>query len=171
MGFLDFLLRRQPDPTRHWPQERDPLPTVRVAPFELGKLRLGDGIESARFLGRPDKCHRGKLPGCFGLDFTEKGLRLQFEEDRLTEVVFRTGYDTFEGAAEGQPTCVVRLEDGSRLSQSTSVADVERYFGPPTKIEADEDETRVHYQQGNFCMDFEFNSTGELGSWTAYLDE
>ena len=171
MSLLDWFLRRQPDPTVGWTASDGQLPRVRFEPFAIGKVRLGDDVEALRFLGRPDVCRRQKTPGFVQLDYTSHGYRFLFEDHKLAEVLFRIGCDTLSSADGGAPTCEVRLEDGGRLNDQTTMSELAQRFGRPKSEDRDEDETTWRYVQPGLFMDFEFNSAGKLAAWEISLDD
>jgi hypothetical protein len=80
MNILDRVLgsfRRRSDPTRHWSDTDEPLPTFDLATGGLGGLRFGDGLESAEFLGRPDEVKQTK--DCVDLFYRRRGFDVAFE--------------------------------------------------------------------------------------------
>jgi hypothetical protein len=169
MGLLDRLLGRQPDPTLDWPESVGDLPTVSVKPFKLGSLRLGDSVDVARFLGRPDKVRRSKVAGAYALLYVRWGLELEFEDHRLADALFLIG-DTWL-AEEGTPRCEPRLDDGLRLTAVTTADRVVQRFGEATRRDEDDDgEVTLSYENGEEFMDFEFDEAGRLASWCIFVD-
>src|SRR5262245_5165589 len=69
-----FGLRR--DPTRAWPQNDTPLPPFDLAARSLGGLRLGDPLDAAEFLGRPDAVKQTRY--CLVLLYRRRGFELAF---------------------------------------------------------------------------------------------
>lgn len=171
MGLFDLLFGRQPDPTATWQASGDNWPAIRTEPFAFGKLRLGDEVEGARFLGKPDRCARHKAPGNLTLNYASRGLQLDYEEGRLVEVLFRIGYDTSSSADDGAAVCEPRLEDGTRLTQETGMDEIAQRWGEPKSKDSDDDETTWRYERGKVCQEFEFNDRQKLAAWTIYLDE
>jgi hypothetical protein len=170
MGLIDFLLRRQPDPTKDWPEGPGTLPAVRLKPFALGSLRLDDRVESARFLGRPERCRRFKRVGSYQLNYNSLGLMLSFEDRRLWEVAFAIG-DTWL-ATEGMSRCRPRFEDGGELTDRSTIEEVKGRFGAPWEEEFDEEdnETTLRYAARKESMTFEFDGATGLTSWVVVWD-
>jgi hypothetical protein len=169
VGLIDFLLRRQPDPTKDWPEGPGTLPPVRLKPFALGALRLDDHVESARFLGRPEECRRFKLVGSYQLIYNSLGLTLSFEDHRLWEVVFAIN-DPW--AEKGMAPCRLRLESGGVLSGETTLDEVKQHLGAPQEEEFDQEdgETIVRYSAGKQSTEIEFNEQKRLMCWSATWD-
>jgi hypothetical protein len=169
VGLIDFLLRRQPDPTKDWPTGADSLPTVRLSPFGLGSLRMDDPVESARFLGRPEQCRRFKLVGSYQLNYFGLGMALSFEDHRLWEIVFAIN-DPW--AEKGMSLCRLRLENGAVLSGETTLDEVKQRLGAPQEEEFDEEdgETILRYSAGKQSMEIEFNEQKRLMCWSIVWD-
>jgi hypothetical protein len=161
VGLLDFLFRRQPDPTQYWPAGTGSLPTIQLQPFALGSLRLDDAVESARFLGRPDQCRRFNLAGSYQLNYFGLGMALSFEEHRLWQVVFAIN-DPW--AEKGMAPCRLRLENGGAFSGETTLDEVKQRLGAPQKEEfdAEDGETIVRYSTAKQSMEIEFNEQKRL---------
>jgi hypothetical protein len=170
MGLLDFLLRRQPDPTKDWPDGTGSLPTVRLHPFAIGALRLDAPVDSARFLGQPERVKRYKVASCYRLIYEKLGMTLEFQGHQLTEVAFAIG-DTWL-ATEGMGRCKLRFEDGSELTDRSTIDDVKRRFGAPKEELFDEveSETELRYAEGKESMTFEFDREKKLTSWVVVWD-
>jgi hypothetical protein len=170
VGLIDFLLRRQPDPTKDWPEGPGTLPPVRLKPFALGSLRLDDHVESARFLGRPDRVRRWKLAGSYQLAYEKQGLTLEFEAHRLCEVGFAINASWL--VAERLGPCKVRLEGGGVLSGETTLAEVKKRFGPPVEEDVDEDDGEIllRYKSGQQSMEVEFEDGRRLSYWSVVWD-
>ncbi len=83
MGFFDSLFRK-PDPTRDWPSGSG-TPSVNPASRSLGFVRLGDSLDAARTLGRPDRFVRHG-EGFYTLSYASRGFAIEFEEGRLVEI-------------------------------------------------------------------------------------
>jgi hypothetical protein len=168
VGFIDWMLRRQPDPTRNWPENAGELPVVRTEPFSLGGVRLGDVVEAARPLGRPEKVRRSKLAGAFGLIYVRWGVELEFEENRLVDVLFVIG-ETWLSTIKGSP-CRPRLADGTQLSPETTVEQVVARFGEPNERGTNQhNETVLDYEGDGVIMSFEFDK-GRLEAWDVSVD-
>jgi hypothetical protein len=167
VSILDWILRRQPDPTRDWPPNAGELPVVRTEPFSLGGLRLGDNVEAARPLGRPERTRRAKI--AMALVYERWGLQLEFEENRLVEAIFVIG-ETWQSDIKGSP-CRPRLADGLQLSPDTRIDRVIERFGEPARRRTDGDgETTLSYVRDGVYMGFEFDEMGRLESWNVGLD-
>ncbi len=169
MGLWD-LLTGSGNPTRQWPRSDEPLPVVRLNPFKLGTLRLGEEIESVRFLGRPDHFMGKAKRGNMMLTHTNRGLQLSFEEHRLVQITFHLAGDTFWSLEDGAPPARLRFEDGTKLDEASTIDDVKRRFGEPDEVDEDEDETTLTYRDGQAYLSFEFNDAGVLGAFVAALD-
>jgi hypothetical protein len=168
VSILDWILGRQPDPTRDWPPNAGELPVVRLDPFSLGGLRLGDGVEAARPLGRPEQVYRSKRAGIFTLIYVRWGVEFTFAEHRLSDVTFVIG-ETWLSDIKGSP-CRPRLADGAQLSPETTVEQVIARFGDPKERSTNQDgETVLDYERDRVIMSFEFDE-GRLVAWDASVD-
>lgn len=162
MSLLDWLLRRPPDPTVGWPAAVGVLPAIAFAPFRLGSLQLGERVDAAQFLGKPDKVTRYRHAGFFSLHYATWGMSLHFEDHVLVEVDF--GLEPDSARMEG-----VKLTDGSRIDASTTPERLIDRFGEPTLNDVDvEHETQeLQFKDSHNILEFEFDE-GRLIYWCAY---
>lgn len=170
MGLFSKLFGRPPDPTADWPIVSDPLPAIQLEPFAIGRLRLGDPLDAARFLGRPDKCDLSKTPGMLTLDYASRGFELAFDEFRLSDAEFYLGYGTFFSPDPEEPLCSLCLADGTQLNAETTRQDIEQLLGKPTKSKVDPedgDEDWSYHLRG-LAMRFKFTREGRLAVWSLF---
>ncbi len=161
----------RPDPTRYWAKSYDPLPVFDQESAALGSLKLGDSLEQAEFLGRPDRVEHLqhlKHPGAIELHYLARGFRLGFlpEFVELTCLIAPRP----DGPPErGQGYCRPRLSGDIEFTPETTVADVCELFGPPkSEYDYPREKTLVYcYHLGSFAMEFEFElATGKLLTWS-----
>ena len=156
------------DPTRYWERSNEPLPLFDREEVSLGDLKLGDRLEQAEFLGRPDHVEHLDHRGSIELHYLAKGFRLGFLPEFL-ELTCIIAPRPGESPKLGQGYCRPRLSGDIEFTPETTVADVRELFGPP-KAEYDypQEKTLVYcYHFGQFAMEFEFESaTGRLLTWS-----
>ncbi len=74
MGFFTRVFKRRSDPTRDWPIATGQCPQVSLDRQALesfgGRIKFGEGLDAARFLGRPDVFDGPGAAGCT-LTYTE----------------------------------------------------------------------------------------------------
>lgn len=166
MGFFDSLFRK-PDPTRDWPSGSG-TPSVNPASRSLGFVRLGDSLDAARTLGRPDRFVRHG-EGFYTLSYASRGFAIEFEEGRLVEIACFIGPG---GATPSDPPpAFVRptLPAGRTLGPETTVADVIAELGEP-QTRDESDEPVLTYVSGGVAQEFYFDERGRLQTWSVYLD-
>ena len=159
---------RRTDPTRHWARTDGPLPRFDPEAGALGGLALGDGLERAEFLGRPDRVEHLKPPGWVELHYSGRGFQLgfmpQFVELTCT-ITPRPGVPSERGQGYSRPL----LSGGIELTPETTPAQVRAHFGPPEAVwDSPQDKTvTLINHRDRFNMEFEFDqSTGRLLTWT-----
>jgi hypothetical protein len=167
MTFFSRLFGRADDPTSAWPAAvSGPVPTVSLERQALetfgGRLKFGDPLESARVLGRPNRCQANK--GFATLEYHQWGLTLEFEANRFVQATFAMGEHTIGPSGEPRGT------DGLGLSGRTTKAEVEQRFGPPDETQEYSDETILVYTQGPLASEFQFDDDGTLFAWEVYID-
>jgi hypothetical protein len=155
------------DPTRNWPASDKPMPPFDVETWALGDLRLGDELEKAQFLGRPDGVnHIGDR--WMDLDYASRGFKLVFEYGRFQELNCNISLPSDETLTPGQGFCRPRLSGGFELTPETSAAHVQQRFGPPTREDNYPRDLALTYHRDGFEMEFEFErATGKLLAWSA----
>ena len=168
MSWLDRLTGRQPDPTADWPELAGVLPQLAFWPLRLGTLRLGADVEAARVLGRPEEVRRSKLPGAFGLLYTRFGVELDFEEGRLMELTCHL--DRSWRWRDGMPARELRLADGTRWNDRSTLAELRARLGEPRHLELDEEDGggELRYEQGGEAIEIGLGPGGQLASLGAY---
>jgi hypothetical protein len=172
MRILNWLLGRRPDPTAGWPDFRPPAPDFDWARRRFGPLRFGDEIAVARLLGRPD-VFRWAEKDYGELLYARGGFELDFEGGRFVSLAFFIGPDKYLPRHPDLRFCVPRLlgwdAEDIRLSQGTDTAELERRLGPPTAVDADdEDETILSYVRAGMVLEFELNREGRLKRWNVF---
>jgi hypothetical protein len=167
VSIFDKLLGLE-DPTRDWPIVGGPAPPVQPSLMQLDAPRLGDSVESARVLGRPDaftwKNRRGKE---FDLLYASKGLRLRFKGERLAEVELLIGPKACDHAAyvPAHP----KAPDGTALTPETTRARIAELVGQPEAKGSDEEVMQIFH--GRTASDFWFDPDGTLRSWSLYPND
>ena len=162
-----FGLRR--DPTRAWPQKDTPLPPFDLAAKSLGGLRLGDPLDAAEFLGRPDAVEQTRY--CLVLLYRRRGFELAFEAGRFSGLTCEIGPPSGPSPEPGRGFSRPRVS-GLLLTPDTTVEQVRRSFGPPVTEQTLPGEVILYYGQGSGAMEFEFEvPTGRLMVWSVYLDD
>ncbi len=171
MSWFDRLIGRQPDPTADWPQRPGAVPQARFWPFRLGTLRLGDHVDAARFLGRPEEVRRSKTAGAFGLLYTRFGVELEFEQHRLVELTCHVG-DAWR-ASDDVRARALRLADGTRLHGETTLVELRARLGEPRRLDVDDDEgdTELHYEQGGETLEIALGPNGRLERLCVYATD
>jgi hypothetical protein len=163
MGFLDWL-----DPTRKWPVVPGPAPDLNRTLMQLDSLRFGDTLERAHFLGRPDRIQwHNRLRKSCDLFYAQKGLRLRFVADRLTEWTFLIGPNCSADSAfvPARP----KAPDGTRLSAETDRSRIVQLFGEPDP--GGSDDTCLQIFHGNVASDFRLDNDGHLDEWVLYPND
>lgn len=154
MGMLDWL-----DPTRQWPVVAGPAPDLDGSALQFDAMRFGAPLESARFLGRPDKLQwRSRIQKDFDLVYAQKGLRLRFVQGVLREVAFLVG--------QAQPLA----PNGARLTPEVDRSQIVALFGEPDPDGSDEICLQVFHGQG-VISDFYLDDAGHLTEWVLYPDD
>ncbi len=166
MGFLSNLFG-PPDPTKDWPPPIEGvLPEVDLSGKSFGALRFGDGLDSAYFLGKPDRSKPTK--NCHDLYYDRQGFVVSFELGRFVELRFDIVPETGSQSKSARP----RASGGITLSPETSKKDLEGFFGQPEETNNYGTYEIVQYLHGPLVSDFEYElATGKLTCWTLYLDE
>jgi hypothetical protein len=155
------------DPSRLWAPSEEPMPPFDLATGALGGLRLGDRLEQAEFLGRPDHDEQTAAPRWFTLDYAGRGFKLVFETDRFMELNCAIARPADTPPEPGQRFCRPRLANGIELTPETSVEDVLQSFGPPESEKNYPRGKALTYRQGRLTMEFEFEkATDKLLDWS-----
>jgi hypothetical protein len=127
-----------------------------------GRLKFGDPLESARVLGRPNRCQTNT--GFATLEYHQWGLTLEFEANRLVQAAFAIGEGNIGPFGEPRGT------DGLALSGRTTKAEVQQRFGAPDETQEYSDETILCYTKGPLASEFQFDEDGQLFQWDVYID-
>lgn len=166
MGLFSNLFG-PPDSTRDWPQAVDGvLPEVDLNARTFGSLRFGDGLDSAYFLGKPDRSKPTR--DCHDLYYDRLGFVVSFELNRFVELRFDIIPETGSRARPAQP----RATGGVIFTPETSRQDLERHYGSPSENESYGTYDIVQYVHGPLISEFEYDlKTEKLSGWTVYLNE
>ena len=154
------------DPTKDWPVATGPAPRVSLERKALetfgGRLTFGEPLESARALGRPERCKAGE--GYATLEYEKWGLTVEFEQGRFVQATFAIGDSIIGASGEALGP------DGLSLTGRTTKDEVLQRFGQPGKIQALDEETIFYYTEGPLTSEFQFDEDGLLFGWDVYLD-
>ena len=142
-------------------------PAFDLSRMALGSLRLGDQMEAARFLGRPDSFRWTSDAYC-ELLYARAGFQLDFEGGRLCYVAFFVGGDTHLPTHPSLSLSQPQIRGGMRLTQRTGRKELLRHFGRPVSEDSDSDETILYYVRGGVTMEFELDGSGHLKRWNLY---
>ena len=134
MGFFARLFGKATpgDQTKDWPPAAGPSPQMNVERRALesfgGRVTLGDRIDAARVLGRPDTVE------AFGawtiLRYENWGLVLEFEEQQLFSVEFLVR-ERESGPSRSVDAVEPLGPDQIRLTRKTTKPELLERFGPP----------------------------------------
>jgi hypothetical protein len=165
MGLFDRLFNFG-DPTRDWPVVEGPPPAVHRRTMSLESLRFGEPLESARSLGRPDEFvwNSRKNQNC-ELLYAGKGLRLEFEGNRLVEVTFYIAakscpHPLFKSAQPKAP-------NGGVLTPEMDRKQVVELFGEPDEPGGDD----LVISHDKTTSVFFFSEDGRLDRWELFLND
>lgn len=156
------------DPTREWPVVPGPAPELNRVLMQFDALRFGNAVESARFLGRPDRFHwKNPIRKDCELLYASKGMLLIFSEGRLDQVRFLLGPATCDHPAfvPAQPSA----PDGTRLGQQTGKDEIVALFGEPDPDGSEDDCLQIFHGNG-VASDFELDEEGHLVEWAIYSE-
>jgi hypothetical protein len=169
VGIFDWLLRRRPDPTVHWPDFRPPAPDFDLARRCFGPLRFGDELATAVLLGRPDLFQWTGSDSC-DLIYARGGFELEFRGGRFVSLAFFIGPDRFvprhPELRYAEPRLLGWNPEPVCLSRTTDRAQLANQLGPAEAVDAaDEDETILAYTRTGVAMEFELDRAGRLKRW------
>lgn len=160
------------DPTDAWPAADGPSPQIcfeRSALETIGSsLHFGDGLDAARFLGRPDVCLR-HADGNYSLTYRRWGLHIEFEAHRFVQATFVITPDI---EVDGTPLAAaeVRGPDGRALGSHTAKAELLERYGAPSEVQEFDDETILYFGHAPLTSEFQLTGKGRLARWDVYLD-
>ena len=151
-----------------WTKTNAPMPVFDLEAGALGGLRLGDGLEKAEFLGRPDIDDQTADPRRMCLDYAGRGFQIVFEMGQFVELNCTIALHAADMAPEpGQGFSRPRLSSGIVLTPETSVDQVLQSFGPPETEENFVRGRALTYRKEWFTMEFEFErGTERLLDWS-----
>ena len=161
MGLIDRILGRRPDPTKDWPQLSNAPTGFDLSRRTFGSLAFGDGFESARQFGKPDKFEWIR-PGYCTLLYARSGFQIDFEDGRFSYIAFLLGPDMYLPAHPQLAFSEPWLCDRLQLSSATNQLQIKNYFGAPESEDVDSDETILFYSHNNMTIEFEFTPTDSL---------
>ena len=166
MGLFSKLFG-PPDPTREWPAAVEGVfPEVDLNARTFGSFRFGDGLDSAYFLGKPDRSKPTK--DCHDLYYDRQGFVVSFELNRFVELRFDIIPEAGSRLRAAQP----RATAGVIFTPETSKQDLERLFGAPDETNSYGTYEIIQYVHGPLISEFEYDlKTGKLSGWTIYLNE
>lgn len=171
MSFLDRLFGKQPDPTEGWAMTCASLPDFEISEMRFGSLRFGDTVDSAGFLGRPDRVKWAR-DGNGELLYISGGFLLEFEAGEFAYLAFFIGPDDLlpdPAVSFSQPRLHGGAAQGMRLTIETNRAALERVFGTADMVDTEPDETVLTYTRQGVTMEFELDGPGGyLKRWNLY---
>ena len=160
------------DPTSDWPPPGVSCPRLVVERHALElsgqQIAIGDRVEKARFLGRPDE--RFFSGDSARIGYPNWGLTLEFEEGGLVRVTFDLDRPPANQPDNPFASTQVKGPDGLALTQETTARDVRERFGEPTSTEESDGETLL-YERDGLVSAFSVGDEGRLFAWDVYLDE
>ncbi|APV48340.1 hypothetical protein BWI17_00750 [Betaproteobacteria bacterium GR16-43] len=164
MGFFRRILGR--DPTADWPPADGKVPPFDPERGTFGAVRFDDALEKLRALGRPDDLD-GDVQAKCDLHYHAGGFVAECEGGKFIGVRFH-----FEASRENKKVLTASATvGGMRLTLATKPDDVRAWFGEPLATDASEHGTELDYQRGKIFVMFDFDETGRLVYFNAYLDD
>ena len=140
------MFGKRDDPTASWPAT-GAAPVLDLANHSVGPLSLGDRIDAAEALGRPQRVHGSMADGNMTLDYPS--FELQFSRGILVCVKF----DVDEGSS-------VHVGD-IQLTRSTQPLDVQVWFGDPASDSTDGKSLRwIDFERDGATLALEFTAGG-----------
>ena len=176
MAIFERAAGARVDPSRDWGDFKLPIPDFDLGAMCFGGLALGAPLESAAFLGRPDRLRWTEMD-YFEMLYAAGGFQVDVEGGRLAYLAFFIGPDEFlpkhKPLAFSRPRLVGAGEGGAELVLSPEVGreQLEELLGPPGSVDADDDETVLYYRRGGVAMEFELAPDGKLKRWNLYPAE
>jgi hypothetical protein len=175
MGLLGRLFGAREDPTAAWEIGAAPLPVFDLDTARFGTVGFGDGVEAARFLGKPDRVETGKRDSC-SLLYGLRGFQMQFCEGKMVDLAFFLGQDEYGPKGISVTFCKLRVR-GTALGDATVSGEldrsgIERLFGEPKSVDADGEETILFYTLREIRMEFELDEArgGKLKRWNVFTE-
>ncbi len=174
MSFFDQILGRKPDPTARWGEFQLPIPDFDMVEMRFGKLKFGDGLEAAAFLGRPAQVQWPREDYC-ELLYAAGGFQIDFDNGKFAYLALLIGPDpcvpTDVAFTYAKPRLRGASQESVRLTESTRRAELEKLLGAPTTADEDKDETVLSYEWDRLTMEFEFTPDGRLKRWNLFPTE
>ena len=169
MGFFSRLFgskAAETDLTRDWPPATGASPQMNVERRALesfsGAVALGDRIDAARILGRPTSV---EVSGAWTiLRYDAWGLVLEFEEQQLFSVEFLLRER--ESGSAGLVDAVEPLgPDQSRLTRTTTEAELIERFGPPDSHHDHRATGQLLYTRAPMVLSYVLDDDKRLVAW------
>jgi len=140
--------------------------------MQFGRLRFGDALNAAAFLGRPDRFVWTQSEYC-ELLYASGGFQLDFDGGEFAYAAFFVGPDNSLPKHRALEFSKPRLRgctpDGIRLSRDTDRELLERLLGLPTSVDTEVRETILFYTRKKIALEFEMDGkTGRLKRWNLY---
>ncbi len=133
------------DPTSDWPAAGQ-APALDLERQAIGPLRLGDSLDGAKFIGRPESVHGPSSRGSQVLEYAT--FELEFQDGRLVCVKFDV-----DGPAS------VNVGD-IRLSRATKPLDALVWFGEPSSDSKSGDLRWIDFERDGATLALEFDAKG-----------
>lgn len=167
MGLFDKLAGLA-NPTAQWPVVRGDAPAVQPTLMQFDAPQLGDSVDTARFLGKPDTfTSRSRMEKSFDLVHAGKGLRLRYTAEHLAEITLYIGPQSCDDSAFIPVEPVA--PDGSLLTPDTSRQRILEIFGEPEPLGSDD--IVLQFFHGRTASDLFFDEQGRLESWVLYPND
>ncbi len=110
-----------PDPTRDWPPSDGTLPEINAHTYALGRLRFGDPLDAALFLGKPDKYEVSKQsPDWVTLEYHGGAVLLYFSTGRFCGLHMGIGIGGEFKRQPSDPAVEPVLTSGERFTRTTT---------------------------------------------------
>jgi hypothetical protein len=171
MSFVDRLFGQSPDPTLAWGEGAPAIPEFNLGTMSFGSLCFGASMESAAFLGRPDR-FAWKRKAYGELLYAARGFQLDFDDDKLSCLAFLIGPDEFQPKHEALAFAQPRLRGchpEPNLRAPVDAPTLERLLGEPDFTQTEVEGTIITYSRSGITMEFELDATsGTLKRWNLF---
>lgn len=179
MSFLSRLFgggapgdRLQNTPVQDWPPADGQSPQVSLERQALesfsARVPFGAPLDAVRPLGRPE-VYESPREGFATLTYNRWGLQLEIELGKFVQAAFLIGELHRDETRADLVLAEPRGTDGLSLTMRTTQDELERRFGPATKVQDLGDTVILYYNVGPLVSEYELRE-GFLTGWDVYLD-